>query len=233
MGNRVVELASRLASRVKAADYVIDERISSGYLSRVMATRGLMTARGRLRFPLRPAAPFIGAGTTIRAAHLLTFGSGVTLGDDSYLDAMSTDGVCFGRNVSLGRGSRIECTGNLQTLGKGMVVGDNVGLGTDSFYGCAGGIEIGDDTIIGNFVSMHSENHRASDPDLPIRLQGVTHEGISIGSGCWVGAKSTILDGARIGDGCIVAAGAVVTAGTYPDRSILGGVPAKVIKSRS
>ena len=81
--------------------------------------------------------------------------------------------------------------------------------------------------------SMHSENHRASDPDLPIRLQGVTHEGISIGSGCWVGAKSTILDGARIGDGCIVAAGAVVTAGTYPDRSILGGVPAKVIKSRS
>lgn len=232
MGSWVVRLANRLARRVKAPDYAIDERISPGYLTRLITARGLMTVRGRLRFPLRRNVPSVGPAARVRAAKLLTLGRGVTLGDGSFIDAMSTDGVRLGDSVSLGRGSRIECTGSLQSLGKGMVVGDNVGLGTDCFYGCAGGIRIGADTIIGNLVSMHAENHRSSDPDKPIRLQGVTHVGISIGRGCWIGAKATILDGASIGDGSIVAAGAVVTAGDYPEKSVLGGIPARVIKRR-
>ena len=79
---------------------------------------------------------------------------------------------------------------------------------------------------------MHSENHNYSNTEIPIRLQGVNRSGIIIGDDCWIGAKATILDGARIGNGCIVAAGAVVTKGEYPDYSILGGVPAKIISSR-
>ncbi|HEX2548554.1 MAG TPA: acyltransferase, partial [Gammaproteobacteria bacterium] len=138
-----------------------------------------------------------------------------------------------GSNVSFGPRSRIECTGNIQWIGKGIYVGDNVGLGTDNFYGCAGGITIGNDTIIGNFVSFHSENHNHDDLKVPIRSQGVSRIGIKVGSGCWIGAKSTILDGADIGDGCIIAAGALVTAGTYNAFGIYGGVPAKLIKYRS
>ncbi|WP_366943121.1 DapH/DapD/GlmU-related protein [uncultured Victivallis sp.] len=53
---------------------------------------------------------------------------------------------------------------------------------------------------------------------------------IERGLNCWIGAKATILDGARIGDNSIVAAGAVVCRGEYPAGVILGGVPAKVIK---
>ncbi|WP_422395865.1 acyltransferase [Rhodococcus sovatensis] len=145
---------------------------------------------------------------------------------------MSTDGVRLGRNSTVGKYTRIECVGSLKYLGRGLIAGNNVGLGTDSFYGCAGGIEIGDDTIIGNFCSFHSENHIASSLDVPIREQGVSHSGIVIGRGCWIGARVTILDGATIGDGCIIAAGAVVTAGRYADNSIYGGVPAKLLKAR-
>lgn len=104
-------------------------------------------------------------------------------------------------------------------------------MGEWCHYGCAGGISIGHDTIIGNYVSMHSENHNYKNPTLHIRLQGVSHKGIVVGANCWIGAKATILDGTVIGDGCIVAAGAVVS-GKFPNDVIIGGVPAKIIKNR-
>jgi acetyltransferase-like isoleucine patch superfamily enzyme len=108
-----------------------------------------------------------------------------------------------------------------------------VGLGSNNFYGCAGGIEIGDDTIIGNFVSLHAENHNYEDLDRLIRLQGVKHIGIKIGKNCWIGAKVTILDGAIIEDGCVIAAGALVPAGVYRSNGIYGGVPSRLIKYRN
>jgi len=107
-----------------------------------------------------------------------------------------------------------------------------VGLGSDNFFGAAGGIEIGDDCILGNFISFHSENHNYNDPSVPIRLQGVTRIGIRAGKNCWIGSKATILDGVVIGDGCIIAAGSVVKAGVYEADGIYGGVPAVFIKKR-
>lgn len=50
-----------------------------------------------------------------------------------------------------------------------------------------------------------------------------------IGNNCWIGAKTTILDGTIIGNHCVVAAGAVVK-GIFPDNVIIGGVPARIIK---
>jgi acetyltransferase-like isoleucine patch superfamily enzyme len=169
---------------------------------------------------------------TIRHRGRLSFGTGATFADGVVIDALSVDGVRLGDNVAVGRNTRIECTGSLRTLGRGIVVADNVGLGTDSFYGCAGGITIGPDTIVGNFVSFHSENHNVSGTDVPIRLQGETHQGIVVGSNCWFGARCTVLDGATIEDGCVFAAGSVVTAGHYMRDSIYGGVPARLLKSR-
>ncbi|MBL7716936.1 MAG: acyltransferase [Bdellovibrionales bacterium] len=55
-------------------------------------------------------------------------------------------------------------------------------------------------------------------------------EPIVIGNDVWVGANVTILKGAKIGNGCVVATGSVVVRGDYPDRSVLAGSPAKVIK---
>ncbi|MFI5222104.1 MAG: acyltransferase, partial [Bacteroidia bacterium] len=112
------------------------------------------------------------------------------------------------------------------------VVGNNVGLGLDSFYGVGGGITIGDDTIIGNFVSFHAQNHKFDDLDQLIRLQGVWSNGIKIGRNCWIGAKTTILDGADVQDGCVIAAGSLVIKGVYEKNSIYGGNPAKLIRKR-
>jgi acetyltransferase-like isoleucine patch superfamily enzyme len=78
---------------------------------------------------------------------------------------------------------------------------------------------------------MHSENHNFQDRNRPIRLQGVTRQGIRIGSNCWIGAKATILDGVIVEDNVIIAAGSVLTAGTYESNSIYGGVPARKLKS--
>lgn len=148
-----------------------------------------------------------------------------------YIDALSRKGVNLGSHVSIGCFTRIECTDSLSHLGEGFTCGDPCGLGTNAFYGAAGGITLGNNIIVGNYVSFHSENHNFSDKDIPIRLQGVNHQGIVIGDNCWIGAKSTILDGVRIGNGCVIAAGAVVTK-SFPDNVVIGGVPAKIIKNR-
>ena len=52
-----------------------------------------------------------------------------------------------------------------------------------------------------------------------------------IGRDCWIGEGAVILDGVTVGNGCVIAAGAVVTK-DVPDFSIVGGVPARVLKRR-
>src|SRR5690606_14434603 len=103
-------------------------------------------------------------------------------------------------------------------------------VGDFTHFGAPGGIEIGNDVIMGSYVSFHSENHNFSDTTMLIREQGVTSKGIKIGNNVWVGAKVTFLDGCVIGNHCVVAAGAVVN-GIFPDNCVIGGVPAKIIKT--
>lgn len=219
-------------SRIRGTSFEVDERVGLSRLGGVAVERALMGLRGLVHFPLRSPRPFVGSSVTLRATRSLTFGAGTTFGHGSHVDALSADGIRLGRGVTVGRGTRIECTGSLRHLGVGLVVGDDVGLGTDSFYGCAGGISIGSDTIVGNLVTFHAENHRADALDVPIRAQGVTHQGITIGRDCWLGARVTVLDGVNLGEGSIVAAGAVLKAGHYPPRGVYGGVPARLLKNR-
>src|ERR1700742_711670 len=163
-------------SRVKGEDYVVDKRIPTGYLAGELRARFFMKLRGKLRF--WQSAPFVGKRSVQRSRRQMHFGRGVSIAEYAYLDAVSIEGIVFGDNVSVGKRTVIECTGSLRHLGKGLRVGDNVGLGSDNFYGCAGGVVVGDDTIVGDFVSFHAENHNSSQLDIPIRLQGVNHQGI-------------------------------------------------------
>ncbi|WP_346621719.1 acyltransferase [Blastococcus montanus] len=223
----------RRAGELRGRPLAIDERIPVGTLGSLVLERAAMAARGLARFPTRSPRPFVGRGVRLRAKHRLLFGRGVTFGHGSLVDATSVHGVTLGNGVTVGRNTRIECTGSVATLGAGLAVGDGTGLGTDSLYGCAGGITIGRDTIVGNYVSFHSEDHVFASRELPIRDQGVTHQGIEVGDGCWIGSRVTVLDGARIGDGCVIAAGAVVVAGDYPPYGVYGGVPARLLRERS
>lgn len=227
-----IHFLSAQASRIKGRNVTIHPDLTASYLARLACTRIAMKLRGFVRCPSHTHKPFIGKHVTILESSNLHFGHGVTIARNCYIDAMSTAGVVIGDGSTLGVNSRIECTGSVQFVGKGITVGNRVGMGTDTLYGCAGGIEIGDDTIIGNFVSFHSENHVIEDRTRPIQDQGVTHQGIRIGRDCWIGSRSAILDGANVGEGCVIAAGSVVTAGQYDDFGIFGGVPAKRIGTR-
>ncbi|GGG29076.1 hypothetical protein GCM10007304_48690 [Rhodococcoides trifolii] len=222
----------RVARKYKGESYAIDDAMPPAALLDMVGSRVVMKLRGIARFHRIGGAPFVGRGARIKSRGLIGLGAGVTFAERSFVDATSRDGVVLGSNTSLGKYTRIECTGNAATLGKGFVAGDNVGLGSDCFYGAAGGITVGTDTIVGNYVSMHSENHVSERIDVPIRTQGVTHVGISIGADCWIGAKATVLDGVVVEDHVIVAAGSVLTAGRYEAGSVYAGVPARLIKKR-
>ncbi len=193
-----------------------------------MAFRGFWFSLGRRNIH-RPA--FVGCRVRILEKGRLFMGAKTRLHDDVYVDALSRAGVTLGAGVVLGRASRIECSGSVEHVGKGIVIGDRSAFGGECFFGAAGGIRIGSDVIVGQRVRFHSENHRYGRLDVLIREQGVTHKGIVVGDNCWIGAGAVFLDGARVGAGCVVAANAVV-AGRFPPNTVIGGVPAKVIRRR-
>ncbi|NBA87086.1 hypothetical protein GVN16_15045 [Emticicia sp. CRIBPO] len=207
--------------------------LNARYFGGFILRNGISFARGFLTFRKSKLLIGIGRNVTVRCASKFQFSGNAVIHDGCYVDAYSENGIVLGKNVSIGKNSHVECSGSIHHKGVGLIIGDNVGIGSFSLLGCAGGISIGNDTIMGNFVSLHSENHNYADLNVPIRLQGVSHQGIKIGENCWIGSKVTILDGANIESGCIIAAGAVVVAGTYKENSIYGGVPAKLIKSRN
>lgn len=161
----------------------------------------------------------------------IRWGKLLKLGKRVYVSALGKEGITFGNNVSIGSFGSIIVSTSLNNLGKYIKIGNNVGIGEYVYLGGAGGLEIGDDCIVGQYFSCHPENHNYETLETLIRQQGVSRKGIIIGSNCWIGSKVTILDGVSIGSGCIIAAGAVVTK-SFPGKSIIGGVPAKLIKRR-
>lgn len=221
-----------LISTLKGEPYKLSEDVPVSYLIYVLWNRFIMLIRGSLIFCKKKGFLFVGSGCTIRCRSKIRFGKNVTIYKGCYFDALSYNGINIGSTSTFGKYCIVECTGNLKFLGKGLNIGEHVAVGSGSFLGCAGGIEIGSNTIIGNYVTFHSENHNYSDKSALIRLQGVTHRGIRIGENCWIGAKVTVLDGVIVEDGCVIAAGALLIKATYKKDSIYGGVPARFIKSR-
>lgn len=219
-----------LLEKIKGHGFKIDRNIPSSYLFWVALTKTVALIYGMLRFTTIKKV-FVSPTSVIKCASKIRFGKNLSIADGCLIDALSQKGLILGENVSIGHCTQIELTGSLSLLGQGMIVGDNVGLGTHGHFGSgAGFVKIGNNTIMGNYVSIHPENHIYSNPNIPIRSQGVCSKGgVDIGNNCWIGAKVTILDGTKIGNNCIVAAGAVVR-GVFPDNVLIAGVPAKIVK---
>lgn len=225
----LIRILNKLISKIKGEEFTLDDNLPIIYVCGMLWSQFISLLWGITRFhSFNPL--YVDPSSTIRCVSRIKFGKNLRIGKKCYIDALSIKGLSCGDNVSIGFGTHIELTGSLKHLGKGMTIGDNVGLGTHGHYGSGmGEVSIGNDTIFGNYVSIHPENHIYINKDVPIRLQGVTGKGVKIGCNCWIGAKVTILDGTIIGDGSIVAAGAVVR-GEFPERVLIGGVPARILK---
>jgi acetyltransferase-like isoleucine patch superfamily enzyme len=113
-----------------------------------------------------------------------------------------------------------------------LKLGDHISINRECHISAAGGLEIGDYVSIGHDTSILTTNHGWKDADKPIKYQPITYEPVCIGSNVWIGAKVCILAGVTIPSGSIVAAGAIVTKSFDKPDTIIGGVPARVIKSR-
>lgn len=230
---RIRDLLSDLISKYKGTPFSCDAEVPDSYLLFLFWENLLKYLNGVRIFKRPHKKVLVGWGSQIvETGKIELRGNNLHIDRNCFINALSKRGISFGQNVSIHKNVQIECSGSITSIGDGLFIGDNVGIGSFSFLGCAGGVKIGSDTIMANYVSLHSEGHNCQGDDIPIRLQGVTRKGIEIGSNCWIGAKATILDGSKLGNGSIVAAGAVVTGQEFPPNSVVGGVPARLIKSR-
>lgn len=109
--------------------------------------------------------------------------------------------------------------------GLNITLGKRVFINSGCCFQDQGGIEIGDDALIGQQVVIATLNH---DPD-PEKRGNMFPSPVRIGNKVWIGAHATILPGVTIGDGAIIGAGAVVTK-DIPAYAVAAGVPAKIIK---
>ena len=110
-------------------------------------------------------------------------------------------------------------------IGKFTRIGKNVYINHLCSMLDMGTITIGDDVLIGPKVNILSEEH----PVNPADRKALMVRPVVIKNGAWIGAGATILPGVTVGENSIVAAGAVVNK-DVPDNTIVGGIPAKVIK---
>lgn len=207
--------------------YIPDANLSDRQIISVFYQRIIMLLRGL--FFTRQIV-YVGKSTTIKNVQNIHFGKNVTLEKNCTIDGYASEKIIFGNTVKIGAFSILSTTSHLSKIGKGITIGSNSAIGEYSYFGASGGIKIGNDVIMGQFISFHSENHNFDHSSQLIRNQGVTSKGICLGNNIWVGAKVTFLDGCSVGDNSVVAAGAVVN-GNFPPNSVIGGVPAKLIKS--
>ncbi len=124
-------------------------------------------------------------------------------------DHFSYETISLGSDVFIGSGAKFSASESSITIGSKVMFGPNVTI--------MGGDH--NTSVIGRY--MYDVKEKLPENDLPIVIE----------NDCWIGANSIILKGVTIKKGTIIAAGSLVTK-SFPEYTILGGVPAKVLKQR-
>lgn len=132
------------------------------------------------------------------------------------------------RNFSLGKRSVIESFCCINNAVGDVIIGDYTRIGIHCTV--IGPVTIGNHVNLAQGITVTALNHNFKDTTLRIDEQGISTKPVIIDDDVWIGANAVILPGVTIGKHVVVAAGAVVTK-DVPDNCIVGGVPAKTIKS--
>ncbi len=164
----------------------------------------------------------------LRFASNIRLGRGVYLDQGCYLHACP-GGIELGENSIVMHGAVLHVYNFRNMPHSGIKIGRDCLVGEYSIIRGQGGVTIGDRVYTSPFTQIIAVNHVFDDPKRPFVEQGITAEGIVIEDDVWLGAGAIITDGVRVGKGAVVAAGAVVTK-DVPPYTVVGGVPARVIK---
>jgi acetyltransferase-like isoleucine patch superfamily enzyme len=170
--------------------------------------------------PKHPAARRFGAfgeGSMIAFPPTVVFGEGrIEIGAHTSVGPLASLSAGMPMHSDL-RGDPIITIGDRCTLGKGIGI-----VGHER-------IELGDDIWTGHYVYITDQNHGYEDVSMPIGTQMWHNKPVSIGSGSWLGHGCVVLPGVHVGEHVVIAAGAVV-ADDVPDRCVVAGVPARVVR---
>lgn len=137
---------------------------------------------------------------------------------------MRARGAKIGKSLKLLEGIYIDRFHNI-------TIEDDVSIASNVTIVAGGGVKIGARTMIGHGSKLITAGHKIPADRGSMRFSGAHFDKIDIESDVWIGTQVVILPGLKIGEGAIVAAGAVVTKDVKPF-SVVGGVPAKLIKMR-
>ncbi len=164
----------------------------------------------------------------------LRFASHIRLGAGSYLDQgvylhACPHGITIGPRTYVMHGSILHVYNFRDLPHAGITIGADSLIGELNVIRGQGGVTIGDRVYTSPHVQILAVNHVFDDPAVPFVEQGITAQGIVLEDDVWVGAGAIITDGVTIGRGAVVAAGAVVTGDVAP-HTVVGGVPARLLK---
>ena len=140
--------------------------------------------------------------------------------------------LCY-KNIEVGKNLNIMKNSYLYANDDGYIsIGDDFSMNTNSILGASHGkIVIGKNCSIGPNCVLRASNHSFDNPDIPFQQQGHVYGEIIIEDDVWIASNCVITPNTRIGKGSIIGAGSVVTKDVEP-YSIMGGVPAKMIRKR-
>lgn len=173
----------------------------------------------------------VGRGVSIRQPRRISLGRGVMIDEGALLDYRSSvnnpaGGIFIEDHVLLGRNSLVVSKGGTIRLRRACNISSFCRIATQSQ------IDIGESVLIAAYAYIGPGNHAADDPDRPLIEQQMDIKGgVTIGANSWIGAHAIVLDGVKIGRDVIVGANSLVK-DDVPDRAIVAGTPAKILKYR-
>ena len=171
-----------------------------------------------------------GCNIVLRHPKKIFLGNNIFIDDNVMIDAKGKDnkGIILEDEVFIGRNSILSCKGG------DIILKERANVGFNCEVYSSNRVEIGADTLLAAYTYIvGGGNYNLERTDIPISQQPDFEGkgGIILERDIWVGAHCVILDGVKIGTGSVIAAGAIVNK-DVPQMSIVGGLPAKVIRNR-
>ena len=169
----------------------------------------------------------IGCGVKMLNPQYISLGDGVVIEDHCVLMARSEKGITLAEGARLKYGVYLD-TENAEGY---ITIGKRVYVGTGCCLHAHLGLEIGDESLLAQNITITPYSHKFDDPLKTIISQGGISRKIRIGRDCYLGMNVSVLWSADIGDGSVIGSGSVVVK-PIPPYSVAIGVPAKVIRKR-